>query len=44
MTTYRVYLRDAEKQIVGRADFDSDNDARALLVARMLRDACSCGL
>ena len=41
MTTYRVYLRDAEKQIVGRDDFDSDNDARALLVARMLRDACS---
>ena len=41
MTAYRVYLRDAEKQIVGRDDFESDNDARALLVARMLRDACS---
>jgi len=41
MTTYRLYLRDAEKQIVGRDDFDSDNDARALLIARMLRDACS---
>jgi len=41
MTTYRLYLRDAEKQIVGRDDFESDNDARALLVARMLRDACS---
>ena len=41
MTAYRLYLRDAEKRIVGRDDFDSDNDARALLVARMLRDACS---
>lgn len=41
MTTYRLYLRDAERQIVGRDDFDSDNDARAMLVARMLRDACS---
>ena len=41
MTTYRLYLRDGEKGIVGRDDFDSDNDARALLVARMLRDACS---
>ena len=41
MTTYRLYLRDAEKQVVGRDDFDSDNDARAMLIARMLRDACS---
>jgi hypothetical protein len=41
MTTYCLYLRDGEKQIVGRDDFDTDNDARALLIARMLRDACS---
>jgi hypothetical protein len=41
MTTYRLYLRDAEKQIVGRDDFDAEHDARAMLIARMLRDACS---
>ena len=41
MTTYRLYFRDAGKQIVGRDDFDAENDARALVIARMLRDACS---
>ena len=41
MGTYRVFFRAADNLIVGRDDFDAGNDVRAVVVARMLRDACS---
>ena len=41
MATYRIYFRSQDEQIVGRDDFEADSDARALVVGRTLRDACS---
>lgn len=41
VTTYRIYFRTEDEQIVGRDDFEADSDARALVVGRTLRDACS---
>lgn len=40
MATYRLYFRESSG-IVGRDDFDADDDASALMVAQALADACS---
>jgi hypothetical protein len=41
MPTYRVFLKDEHGTLVGRDQFDAPDDLRALVVARMLCDACS---
>jgi hypothetical protein len=41
VATYRVYFRNRANAIVGRDDFEADDDAQAMTIARKLRDACS---
>jgi len=38
---YRVYFRNRADAFVGRDDFEAEDDAQAMIVARKLRDACS---
>jgi hypothetical protein len=40
MATYRVFFRNEARVIVGRDDFDADDDASAMAIAYMLADAC----
>lgn len=40
-TSYRVFLRDRMRQIVGRHDFDAADDRAAITIAELLLDACS---
>ena len=41
MATYRLYFRDDDWAIVGRDDFEAEDDRRAVLIALTLCDACS---
>jgi len=41
VATYRVYFRNRADAFVGRDDFEAEDDAQAMIVARKLRDACS---
>src|SRR5690348_204888 len=41
MITYRIFFRDEDGRIVGRDDFDAEDDAHARVIARVLLDACS---
>jgi hypothetical protein len=41
VATYRVYFRNRTGVIVGRDDFDAEDDAQAMIIARKLRDPCS---
>ena len=41
MGLYRVYFRNQSKFVVGRDDFDAEDDACAMAIARTLCDACS---
>ena len=39
--TYRVYFRNRHGFIIGRDDFDAQDDDHAMAIARSLRNACS---
>jgi len=41
VVAYRVFFRAEDGTIVGRDDFDADDDASATAIAHMLADACS---
>ena len=41
MAAYRIYFTTPLGSILGRHDFDADDDAAAIRVARTLFDACS---
>lgn len=41
MGTYRLYFRDDDWAIVGRDDFEAEDDFQAILIARALCAACA---
>ena len=41
MPLYRIYFRNRHGFVIGRDDFPADDDAHAIVIARMLADACS---
>ena len=41
MPLYRIYFRNQHEFVIGRDDFPADDDEHAIVIARMLADACS---
>ncbi|HUJ45532.1 MAG TPA: hypothetical protein VLV55_00260 [Rhizomicrobium sp.] len=41
MPSFRLYLRDRGTRIVGRSDFEADDETSALKISRRIAEACS---
>jgi len=41
MPSFRLYLRDGTHRIVGRSDFEADDELSALKISRRIAESCS---
>lgn len=41
MASFRLYLRDGRQRIVGRSDFDADDEFSALKISHRIAESCS---